>query len=252
LLIILRVIYRSIFYKYFNLAKLLPFIAKVMIRIPFPQCVILTTLDFAQITHRLESAIDAGEAQSPSARSISHPRLSFADSAADRSRIESHALVKIAPKNQHFVGEIQGFKFLATRIIGHKYLHLPKFLVPTVEGKINSLYHGYQISLCIKVHQITFILLLAWLGGLITAIASVVSNILAGIGNDRFLVPIEFIALVYVALLAYLYIDTSTMVVRQPAWSADLQVQDTNGGKAATDWLRKNLPSLTSQIGKIP
>jgi hypothetical protein len=242
-----------------------------MIRIPFPQCVILTTLDFAQITHRLESAIDAGEAQLPSVKSISHPRLSFADSSADRPMIESHALVNIAPKNQHFVGEIQGFKFLATRIIGHKYLHLPEFLVPTVEGKINSLYHGYQISLCIKVHQATFILLLAWLGGLITAIASVVNNILAGISNDRFLAPLEFIALIYVALLAYLYIDawrstkffknlfvrgfagaTPTTVVRQPDWSADLQVQDTNGGKASTDWLRKNLPSLTSQIGKIP
>ena len=237
-----------------------------MIRIPFPQCVILTTLDFAQITHRLESAIYAGETQLPAARSVAPGTLPSAGSSADLPKSESHALVKINPKQQHFFGEIQGFKFLATRIIGYKYLHLPRFLLPTIEGKINSLYHGYQITLCIKIHQITLILLLTWLGGLFTATSSIIGNILAGIDLERFLAPIEYIALAYVVALAYLYLDawlstkffknlfvrgfvgaTANTVASSPVWSSELQYPQMGGGRSSTDWLRKNLPSFPNR-----
>ncbi|PSB55156.1 hypothetical protein C7B77_15950 [Chamaesiphon polymorphus CCALA 037] len=241
-----------------------------MIRIPFPQCVILTTLDFAQITDRLASAIYVGETQSPTPMRISQDALPSADSAVALPNMDSHSLVKVNPKQQHFIGEIQGFKFLATRIIGHKYLHLPKFLVPTIEGKINSLYHGYQLTICIKIHQITLILLLTWLGGLFTATSSIISNIVAGIDRGRFLVPLELFALAYVLVLGYLYFEawrstkffqnlfvrgfagaTSTPSVSSSVWSSDLQVSEMGGGRSSTDWLRKNLPSFP-QIGKMP
>jgi hypothetical protein len=241
-----------------------------MIRIPFPQCVILTTLDFAQITDRLESAIYVGEAQSPMPRRVVPGALPSADSAVAVPNVESHSLVKVTPKQQHFLGEIQGFKFLATRIIGLKYLHLPRFLVPTIEGKINSLYHGYQLTLCIKIHQTTLILLLAWLGGLFTATASIISNILAGIDRGQFLMPLEYTALAYILVLGYLYLEawrstkffknlfvrgfagaTSAPVVSSSVWSSELQLSEMGRGRSSTDWLRKNLPSFP-QIGKTP
>jgi hypothetical protein len=241
-----------------------------MIRIPFPQCVILTTLDFAQITDRLESAIYVGETQSPTPMRVAQVALPSAESAVASPNVESHSLVKISPKQQHFIGEIQGFKFLATRIIGHKYLHLPRFLMPTIEGKINSLYHGYQLSLCIKIHQILLILLLTWLGGIVTVTSSIVGNIVAGIDRGRSIVPLEYLTLVYILALGYLYLEawrttkffknlfvrgfagaTSTLVVSSPVWSSELQLSEMGGSQSSTDWLRKNLPSFPHS-GKTP
>ncbi|AFY94208.1 hypothetical protein [Chamaesiphon minutus] len=241
-----------------------------MIRIPFPQCVILTTLDFAQITDRLESAIYEGETQSLTSGHLVPAALPSADSAVTLPSTESHSLVKVIPKQQHFIGEIQGFKFSAARIIGHKYLHLPRFLVPAIEGKINSLYHGYQLTLCIKIHQITLILLLTWLGGLFTITSSIINNIVAGIDLGRFLIPLEYAALAYILVLGYLYFEawrstkffrnlfvrgfagaTSTPVVSPSVWSSELQLSEMGTSQSSTDWLRKNLPSFPHS-GKMP
>ena len=110
-----------------------------MIKIPFDRCVILTTLDFEQISERLATA-------------IYDPRFS-ADRSAER-----------APKHQYYCGQIHGFKFSASRLIGHKYFHLPLVLSPTIEGNINALSTGYEISLTAKLQNVTVVLLLTWLG----------------------------------------------------------------------------------------
>ncbi|NJR32151.1 MAG: hypothetical protein HC778_03945 [Chamaesiphon sp. CSU_1_12] len=206
----------------------------------------------------MSSAIYVGETQSPTHMWIAQDALPSADSAVALPNMDSHSFVKVNPQQQHFIGEIQGFKFLATRIIGHKYLHLPRFLVPTIEGKINSLYHGYQLTICIKIHQITLILLLTWLGGLFTATSSIIGNIVAGIDRGLLLIPLEFIALAYILVLGYLYLEawrstkffqnlfvrgfagaTSTPSVSSSVWSSELQMSEMGGSQSSTHWLRK-------------
>jgi hypothetical protein len=56
-------------------------------------------------------------------------------------------------------------------------------LSPTIEGKIDSLHHGYEIFLTIKLQNITFTLLLTWLGGIFTTIAAVLDRILVDAEN---------------------------------------------------------------------
>jgi hypothetical protein len=209
-----------------------------MIKIPFDRCVIVTTLDFAQITDRLESA-------------IYDPKFSS----------ESH--LNKTPNQQSYLGQIRGYKFSATRIVGHKYLHLPGFLFPTIEGDINSLHHGYEISLAIKLHNITFVLLLTWLGGLFTIIPSIFDNIFIGTRNYQYLTIVQAIALVYIATIAYFYLDAwqatkffktlfvkkfkssiENPIVTTPTRDPDSQIPQTGGAPSPTDLLRKNLPSF--------
>jgi hypothetical protein len=209
-----------------------------MIRIPFDRCVILTTLDFAQILDRLESAI-----YDPNFLSQSDP--------------------KIAPKYQHYFGQIQGFKFLANRIVGYKYFHLPAFLSPTIEGKIDSLHHGYEISLTIKLNNITVALMLTWLGGVLTAISSVLDNILADSKNYQYLTTLEIIIFGYLLVVAYFYFEAwratkffrtlfvkrfagtiESGVVDRSIWRSDFNFQDVRKSRSLTDTLRKNLPSF--------
>ena len=222
-----------------------------MIRIPFNRCVILTTLDFSQIADRLESAIYVGQP------AVANPDMDFG-SFGDR-----------APNSQRYIGQIRDFKFLATRIVGHKYLHLPLCLLPSIEGKIHALHHGYEISLSIKLHDVTLILLLTWLGGLSIALYSILDNILVGTKNPQYVVGVEIVAAVYVAVLAYFYLDAwlatkffkglfvreltgyaKNTFVNQPSWSSSLQFEDA-GAPNSTRWLRKNLPSIPSDPGNV-
>jgi hypothetical protein len=162
-----------------------------MIKIPFDSCVIVSTLDFLQITQRLESAIDVG-------------------SAVDRAKIDSleTAPSDLEPTQHRYFGQIQGFKFSATRLVGHKYFHLPAFLFPTIEGDINSLHHGYEILLDVKLHNITFALMLTWLGGLLATIAPALDNLLGGSKNYQYLTIVEIFALIYVAIVIHFYVET--------------------------------------------
>ena len=222
-----------------------------MIRIPFNRCVILTTLDFSQIAARLESAIYVGQ-----------PALT--DPARDSSSSGNRA-----PNSQRYIGQIRDFKFLATRIVGHKYLHLPICLLPSIEGKIQALHHGYEISLSIKLHDVALVVLLTWLGGLSMTIYSILDNILVGSKNPEYVVGVEIIAVVYLAVLAYFYLDAwlatkffrslfvreltgfaKNTFVNQPSWSSSLQFEDA-GAPDSTMWLRKNLPSFPSDPGKV-
>jgi hypothetical protein len=217
-----------------------------MIKIPFDRCVILTTLDFPQVTDRLESA-------------IYDPRVPF--------QITDFT----SPKHQPYVGQIRGFKFLATKIIGHKHLHLPIFLSPTIEGDINSLQSGYEISLAVRLNNVTFVLLLTWLGGLLTTISSALDNILVDAKNYQYLTTVQIAILCYLLVLAYLYFSawsttkffrclfaqgftgtTKIGVVNRQIWDSALQFQQVDDiptripqePKSATDWLRHNLPSF--------
>jgi hypothetical protein len=215
---------------------------RAMIKIPFDRCVILTTLDFAQITDRLESVI-----YNPHSSSV----------LADGSR----------SNQQRFVGEVRGFKFLATRILGHKYLHLPRFLAPAIEGKIDSLHHGYEISLSIKLHNITCVLLLTWLGGLFAAGSSVLDNMLIGIKSYQYLTILQVVVFFYLVVLIYLYFEAwsatkffRTLFVRSLAGTTGIinATRSTvnfdhypQSGDLSTDQLRKNLPSFPDQIAKF-
>ncbi len=217
-----------------------------MIKIPFDRCVILTTLDYAQITNRLESAI--------------YDSSFSAQSSVDR-----------APKQQRYFGQIQGFKFLANRIIGHRYWHLPAFLTPTIEGKIDSLYHGYEISLTVKLNSITFALLLTWLGGLFTTISSVIDNILTGSKNYQYLTTIQIIAGVYLLIIAYFYFEAwratryfrtlfikelvgavSSQVVARSMWNDNYDDERFGDIQSTTDLLRQNLPSFPAATTDLP
>jgi hypothetical protein len=223
-----------------------------MIRIPFNRCVILTTLDFSQIADRLESAIYVGNpAHLPTA---SDPALSTAAT--------SHP-------NQRYFGQVRDFKFLATRIVGHKYFHLPIFLLPTIEGKIHALHHGYEISLDIKIHDVTLVLLLTWFGGLFITISSILDNLVVGSKNPQYLTTVEIVAFIYIGVLAYFYLDawratkffrnlfvrgfahTNTRVVSQPGWSSELQLPDPGEIPSSTIFLKKNLPSFPSNPSKM-
>jgi hypothetical protein len=216
-----------------------------MIKIPFDRCVILTTLNFAQITNRLESVI----LNPRSASSLNHNSV---------------------PKHPRYLGEINGFKFLATRIVGHKYFHLPLFLLPTIEGKIYSFHHGHEISLAVKLHNVTCIFLMTWLGGLFMGISAVLDNILGDSRtyNYQYLTTIPIVILCYLTVLGYLYLDAwfatkffkALFVKRfipamritidgEPTWSSDLSGELFYQSEPSTDLLRKNLPSFPSNPG---
>jgi hypothetical protein len=209
-----------------------------MIKIPFNRCVILTTLDYTQITNRLESAI--------------YDPSFLSQSGVDR-----------VPNRQRYFGQIQGFKFLANRIIGHKYWHLPAFLTPTIAGKIESLYRGYEISLTIELNSITFALLLTWLGGLFTTVSSVIDNTLTGSKNYQYLTTVQIIAGVYILIIAYFYFEAwratkyfrtlfikelvgsiSSQVVDRSMWDKGFDNDRLGDIPATTALLRQNLPSF--------
>jgi hypothetical protein len=209
-----------------------------MIRIPFDRCVIITTLNFEQIAERLESAI-------------------YDPSFSARQNINS------LPTNQCYFGQIQGFKFLANRIVGYKYLHLPAFLSPTIEGKIDSLHHGYEISLAIKLHNITVALLLTCLGGLFATLSSVLDNIFTGTKNYQYVTTVQIIALVYLVVIAYFYFEAwratkffrtlfvkkfvgniDSSVVDRAMWRSNFDLKDVGKSREIGDLLRKNLPSF--------
>lgn len=223
-----------------------------MIRIPFNRCVIVTTLDFSQIADRLESAIYVGNpAHLPTA---SDPELSTAATSYP---------------NQRYFGQVRDFKFLATRIVGHKYFHLPIFLLPTIEGKIQALHHGYEISLDVKIHDVTLVMLLTWFGGLFITICSILDNLVVGSKNPQYLTTVEIVAFIYVGVLAYFYLDawwttkffrtlfvrgfarTNTRVASQPGWSSELQLQEHSEIPSSTMLLKKNLPSFPSNPSKM-
>ena len=212
-----------------------------MIKIPFDRCVIISTLDLAQITDRLESAI-----YDPSFQSSSN--------------------TKVNSTHQRCFGQLQGFKFLANRIVGHKYLHLPTFLSPTIEGKIASLHHGYEISLAIKLNNLTLVLLLTWLGGLFTVLSSILDNILAGSSNDRYLMTVGITAIVYILVIAYFYFDawratkffktlfvkrfavaSGDEVVDQPSWHSGFDFPEASNSRSSIELLRQNLPSFPTR-----
>lgn len=234
------------YFEYFNCIRSLKNIDRAMIRIPFDRCVILTTLDFAQVTDRLKSV-------------IYDPNIPW------------QATNLNSLKHQPYFGQVRGFKFLATQIIGHKYLHLPIFLSPTIEGNINSLQSGYEISLAVRLNNVTFVLLLTWLGGLLTTVSSVLDNILVDAKNYQYLTTVQIAILCYLLVLAYLYFSawsttkffrglfaqgftgtTKIGVVERPIWDSALQFQEvgdfptgiSQDRKSATDWLRHNLPSF--------
>jgi hypothetical protein len=219
-----------------------------MIGIPFDRCVILTTLDFAQISERLESAIyDPG--------------------------YSSRSQAQGTPQHQHYFGQIQGFKFLATRPIGFKRFYLPAFLSPTIEGKIDSLHHGYEISLAVKLNNITVALMLAWLGGIFTSLSSILDNIFMGLKNDRYLTIIGITAIGYILAIAYFYFDAwratrffKTLFARrfagkiadrvvadlptpqgnrqQSGLDAGFELREPDNPRSGVTILRKNLPSF--------
>ena len=62
-----------------------------------------------------------------------------------------------------------------------------RHLLPTIEGKIHALYHGYEISLDIKIHDVTLVLLLTWFGGLFITICSILDNLVVGTKNPQYL-----------------------------------------------------------------
>jgi hypothetical protein len=209
-----------------------------MIRIPFDRCVIITTLNFAQIADRLESA-------------IYDPIFSAQQN------------TNSPPTNQRYFGQIQGFKFFANRIIGYKHFHLPAFLSPTIEGKIDSLHHGYEISLAIKLHNMTVALLLTWLGGLIATLSSVFDNIFTGTKNYQYVTTVQIIALVYLVVLAYFYFEAwratkffrtlfvkkfagniDSGIVDRAMWHSNFDLKDVSKSRSIGDLLRKNLPSF--------
>jgi hypothetical protein len=220
-----------------------------MINIPFNRCVIVTTLNFGQIIERLEGA-------------IYDPHFS-SSIATDR-----------AINSQSYLGKIQGFNFLATKLLGFKYFHLPTFLSPTIEGKIDSLHHGYEISLRLKLQNITFALLLTCLGGLFTTISAILDNLLTGSKNYQYLTTVETIAVVYILILVYFYFaarretkffktlfikgftaaNHTTVDGHGASWSEDFQFQEIGNcaiqrlatAEPATGWLKQNLPSFPS------
>jgi hypothetical protein len=220
-----------------------------MIKIPFDGCVIVSTLDFLQITQRLESAIYVSSA--------SGNRVAVDRSIADESALQ--------PPKQLYFGQIQGFKFSATRLVGSKYFHLPEFLFPTIEGDINSLHHGYEILLDVKLHSITFALMLAGLGGLLATIAPALDNVFGGNKNDGYLTIVEIFPLLYVAFVIHFCVDAwqakkffrnlfikrfalkpvaDLEVAQPPEWNSEFQFQDVGNARSSTQILRQNLPSF--------
>ncbi len=224
-----------------------------MIKIPFDRCVILTTLDFDRIMDRLESEI------------------------YDR-RFQYQPKANRSDKHQHYYGEIHGFKFLATRMIGGKYLHLPGFMLPSVEGTIDQLHNGYEVSLSVKLHNMTFILLLTWFGGLFTfAVSSLLDNTLGEIKDYRYLSDVGISVACYLLTVCYFYfsawratkffktlfaqrlLGTTNIAAPQQNWLPNVQRQQLAIQRSSIDWMRKNLPSFpstpearTAMKGKMP
>ena len=207
-----------------------------MIKIPFDRCVILTTLDFDRIMDRLETAI------------------------YDQ-RFQYQPNTRRTAKRQRYYGELQGFKFIATRTIGSKYLHLPGFLFPSIEGKIQQIYKGYEISLAVKLHDVTFMLLLTWLGALVAfGVSSLLDNVLGEVKGSGYLVDVGISAGLYLLAIAYIYfaswravkffkslfsqrlLGTTSIVVGNTGWQPIVQIRQ----RSSVDWLKRNLPSFPS------
>jgi hypothetical protein len=151
-----------------------------MIKIPFDRCVILTTLDFEQISERLATA-------------IYDPRFPPRDTSGARTQ-------------QRYSGYIRGFKFSASPLLGHKYLHLPSFLFPTIEGNIRALANGYEISLSAKLQNLTVTLFLTGLGGILTACSSAFEKVLLSIQDAPYARSLALAIFSYLAVVAYFYV----------------------------------------------
>jgi hypothetical protein len=150
-----------------------------MIKIPFEQCVVLTTLDFEQISERLATA-------------IYDPYCPPRDTS-------------IARKHQRYSGHIRGYKFSASPLLGNKHIHLPFFLFPTIEGNILPLANGYEISLMAKLQNFTFILLLTGLGGILLACSIAFEEALLDI-QDALNGSVLLISVIfYLFTIAYFY-----------------------------------------------
>lgn len=135
----------------------------------------MTTLGFDSILNRLDSAIVVPE---------------------DRTG-------EIKP----YIGEILGFKFWATRLIGSKHFHLPTCLLPRIEGRIHEIYTGYQISLVAKFHPLTSIFLLISAGGLLAYIInSVLDLLVAGVKEFQYLQDLGIFVLVSLLLILYFHL----------------------------------------------
>lgn len=152
-----------------------------MIKLPFERYVILTTLDFDEMIQRLSTV-------------IYDPYFSSSSNLTARSQ------------RHRYLGRVGGCKFLATRIIGHKHFHLPLLLCPTIVGNINPLAHSHGVSLDVNLQNSTFILLLARLGGLITASSVVVDKIYLNLRDDIYSQTLLFSLLLYLATIVYLYL----------------------------------------------
>jgi hypothetical protein len=223
-----------------------------MIRLPFNRCMVVTTLDFARIVDRLESAVYVD-------RTSSLEDLSWRSLADDRQSL-SH---------KSYIGQIGSFKFSATRIIGYKYLHLPTFLSPTIEGQIDSLNRGYEISLIVKIQKATLVLLLAGLGGIFTSISSILDNLLSDVKTYQYLTNVELFLFLYMLSIAYLYFEAwrsieffKTLFAKRLEIVTNLPIEDRrsvalasagnirlgrmNRVRSTIDLLKKNLPSFPS------
>jgi hypothetical protein len=209
-----------------------------MIKIPFNPCIILSTLTFEQITDRLVAA-------------IYDPQVPVTTDANQ------------LPKQQCYHGRVGGFRFLATRIIGYKHIHLPTFLVPTIEGEITALPYGYEISLGVRMQNITFALCLAWLGGILTTSSVLLDRVFANIHDDQYFKNVEIAILLFLLAIGYFYftswrttrffrnlfaqrltgIDKNQVVQQSRSIIDRRKVLDR---RSATDWMRVNLPSFPS------
>lgn len=221
-------------------------------KIPFDRCVILTTLDFERILDRLESAIYDSRFQPSYDYDFDKP-----------------------PTKQIYYGELRGFKFSATRTIGFKHFHLPGFLLPTVEGRIDRLHNGHEISLSIDIHNLTCIIMLAWFGALFTfTTASILDNVLGEINDYTYLEELPISLCIYLSIVAYFYLaawratkffkrlfsqrllGTSAIVLTtKPKWQMDLRYQQATFSRTAVEWMRVNLPSLpngSAIVSKMP
>lgn len=218
------------------------YIDKPMIKIPFDRCVILTTLDFDRIMDRLESAI------------------------YDQ-RFQYEQNTKGTPKRQLYYGQLEGFKFVATRVIGSKYLHLPGFLMPTIEGKIQQLYNGYEISLAVKLNSLTFMLLVTWLGALFTfTVSSLIDNILGEVKDFAYLTDVGISIGLYLLTIGYIYFaswratqffrslftqrllgTTNIVTANHSSWPpVGIHRKQQILQRSSVDWLKRNLPSFPS------
>jgi hypothetical protein len=150
-----------------------------MIKIPFDRCVILTTLDFEQISQRLATA-------------IYDPRFPTSDPSSSL-------------KRQRYYGQIRGFKFFASQPIVFKHLYLPFFLFPTIEGNVNALATGYEISLTAKLQNLALILLLTGLGGILSTCAIGFERVLLNIHDALYTKSLVIFVLFYFSIIVYIY-----------------------------------------------